>query len=121
MKPHERNNTNAKPKNKIKQGMINLVVEHSYFDKKTQPINWMGAPKIYTCHTAYTFYEVSNPSCQIHNSPFSLKIVLRVMLLHFLTITGIVFLYGGHTMYNQLLWVCCSHHWNSFLSLMLPI
>jgi hypothetical protein len=60
MKPCERNTTSAKPKKKKKnEGMINLVVEHSHFDKKTQqvdrwcsnqPINWMGAPKIYTSY-----------------------------------------------------------------------
>ncbi len=62
------------PSQKIKQnrGMINLVAEHSYLDKKIQPINSMGAPKIYTCHTTYTFFEVSNPGSQIHNSPFRL-------------------------------------------------
>ncbi len=70
MKPRERNTTSAKPKKKNKNGgMINLVAEHSYFDKKTQqvdgwcssqPINWMGAPKIYKCHIAYTFCEVSS-------------------------------------------------------------
>jgi hypothetical protein len=61
--------------------MINLVAEHPYLDKITQqkdgwcsnqPINWMGAPKIYTCHIAYTLCEVSSLGFQVHSFPFGL-------------------------------------------------
>jgi hypothetical protein len=32
----------------------------------------MGAPKIYACHIAYTFCEVSSLGFWIHNFPFGL-------------------------------------------------
>jgi hypothetical protein len=82
MKPCEWNNASAKPKNKIKQNhdefgcrtFIFWFLKTQQVDGwcSNQPINYMGAPTIYTCHTTYTFCEVSSPDFWVHNSPFGL-------------------------------------------------
>jgi len=61
--------------------MVNLVADIHILILKTQqvdgrcsnqPINYIGAPTIYTCHTTYTLYEVLSPDSIVHNSFFGL-------------------------------------------------